>query len=210
MAPDAASGEVTHPASTCRSLCSLSELYLGISNYSHWIYICCLQTLKSLVIAETSPCFSGLRSAPLPQQRELRDLTVFLTSCTLRLQLCPGDLLISVDPQKLSGDWRMGGAQSWLQWVKMKKKYCYSDVQAFHSLVGCWAVQVFSVNPGRCFLLLETVWVNQQFVSAQVVLFSPELQTRGHESCKAKQEPMFCLRSKVAALVYGSCFISVS
>lgn len=122
VAPDAASGEVIHPASTCRSLCSLSELYLGMSIYSHWIYICCLQSLKRLIIAEISPCFSGLRSAPLPHHRELRELTVLLTSCTLRLQLYPGDLLISVCPQKLSGDWRIGGAQSCLQWVKMEQK----------------------------------------------------------------------------------------
>lgn len=36
-APDAASGGIIHPASTCRSLCSLSEVYLGISIYSHWM-----------------------------------------------------------------------------------------------------------------------------------------------------------------------------
>lgn len=122
VAPDAASGEVTHPASTCRSLCSLSELYLGISIYSHWIYIYCLQSLKGLVIAKICPCFSGLRSSPLPHHREQRDLIVLLTSCSLRLQLCPWDSLIWVDPQKLNGDWRMGGPQSCLQWVKMKQK----------------------------------------------------------------------------------------
>lgn len=129
--------------------------------------------------------------------RELRDLIVLLTSCTLRLW--PWDLLISVDPQKLSEVPRMGGAQSCL--------HCYTDVQALHSLAGCWAVQIFSVNLGKCFLLLETVWVNQQFVSAQVVL-SPQMQIRGHESWKAKQEQMFSIRFKVA--VYGSCFSSVS
>lgn len=174
MAPDAASLEVIHPASTCRSLCSLSELYLGISIYSHWIYICCLQSLKRLIIAEISPCFSGLRSPPRPHHRELRDLTVLLTSCTLRLQLCPGDLLISVDPQKLNGDWRMRGAQSYLQWVKMEKKYCYSDVQAFHSLAGCWTVQVFSVNLGKCFLLLErSEWTS----SLSLLRWSSSLQS---------------------------------
>lgn len=121
-APDAASGGVIHPAITCRSLCSLSELYLGISIYSHWICICCLQSPTRLVVAKIRLWFSGLWSAPLPHHRELKDLRILPKSCTLRLQLSPWDLLVSADPQKLSGERRMGGAQSCLQWLKMEQK----------------------------------------------------------------------------------------
>lgn len=122
MAPDAVSGGVLNPASTCRSLRSLCELYFRIRIYSH--LICCLQSLMRLVIAKICPCFSGLRSAPLPYNRELRHLIVLLKSWTLRLQLCPWDLLILVDPQKLNEEGMMGGAQPCLQWVKMEQKYC--------------------------------------------------------------------------------------
>lgn len=51
------------------------------------VYICCLQSLTRQVTAKICPYFSGLRTAPLPRQREQRDLKVLPTSCNFRLRL---------------------------------------------------------------------------------------------------------------------------